>query len=67
VGVFLRKESTGASSHGYEWTTPGAVVEVTDEHAAELLAIQDAGFSVADGPDKPVKRASRHAKTDEAE
>lgn len=52
--VMLRKRQAGASSHGHEWAEDGAVVEVPDDHAVELLGIPDGGFTavtrgVADG------------------
>jgi hypothetical protein len=64
VGVHLRKELAGNTSNGYKWAEDGAVVEVADEHAAELLAI--GGFEVVEAPEKP-KRAPRHSKSDDAE
>lgn len=44
--VLLRKASPGSDSFGHEWRTPRSVVPVSDEQAAELLAITDAGFTV---------------------
>lgn len=51
--VLLRKRHAGTTSLGYQWNKNGEVVEVRDDHAAELLAIPDGGFSVADDVDEP--------------
>lgn len=48
--MWLGKTQAGATSSGYVWPADGSVVQVPDEHAAELLAIQDAGFFLADAP-----------------
>lgn len=48
--MWLGKTTAGATSTGYQWPTDGAVVEVPDEHATELLAIPDADFYLADAP-----------------
>ncbi len=80
--VKLRKEHPGAASTGHVWPTDGAVVEVPEDVAAVLLAIADAGFSVApskheapaepavaDKADEPEAKAParrRHARTDDA-
>lgn len=48
--MFLRKRHAGSDSHGHVWAHDGAVVEVADHLAAELLAIVDAGFTVAEPP-----------------
>ena len=78
----LRKEQAGAASGGFTWATDGAVVDVPDELAAELLAIPGNDFSlapgrheavaepaVADKADEPEAKAParrRHARTDDA-
>ena len=43
--MLLRKEQAGSDSFGHVWETDGAVVEVPEEQARQLLRIQDAGFS----------------------
>lgn len=43
--MLLRKEQAGSDSFGHVWETDGAVVEVPEEQAHQLLRIQDAGFS----------------------
>ena len=45
--VLLRKATAGSCNLGYTWPTDGAVVEVTAEHAASLLAIPFNDFSTA--------------------
>jgi hypothetical protein len=42
----IRKALAGSDSYGHQWPEAGAVVEVTAEQAAELLAIPDGGFSL---------------------
>lgn len=45
-------------NHGsteYEWPSDGAVVEVAAEHARELLAIPDGGFSEVLDESEPAK------------
>jgi hypothetical protein len=49
--VPLRKRLAGSDSYGHEWAEDGAVVNVSYDVAMELLAIPDAGFSVADTPE----------------
>lgn len=49
--VPLRKRLAGSDSHGHVWPEDGAVVEVDYDHAMDLLAIPDGGFSVADQPE----------------
>lgn len=44
--VLLRKATPGSDSYGHEWRTERSVVPVSDEQAADLLAIADAGFTV---------------------
>lgn len=56
--MWLGKTTAGATSTGHTWASDGAVVEVPDEHAAELLAIADADFypaaAPATAPEEPV-------------
>ncbi len=49
--VYIRKAQAGHASTGYTWASDGAVVAVELDHAAELLAIRDAGFEQVDPPD----------------
>ena len=49
--VYLRKRGGGADSYGHVWRTDKSVVAVSDEQAADLLAIADAGFTVVEDPD----------------
>lgn len=52
--MLLRKEQAGSDSFGHVWETDGAVVDVPEEQARQLLRIQDAGFSeVAEVPVTP--------------
>jgi hypothetical protein len=51
--VLLRKALAGSCNLGYTWPEDGAVVEVTSEHAAELLAIPYNDFTVVEAPAKP--------------
>lgn len=44
----IRKAQAGSDSLGHVWEEDGAVVRVSPPHAEVLLAIKDAGFSVAD-------------------
>lgn len=44
----LRKAQAGSDSLGHIWEEDGAVVRVSPAHAEVLLAIKDAGFTVAD-------------------
>lgn len=41
----IRKAAAGGDSFGNEWPVAGAVVEVSPEQAAALLAIADGGFA----------------------
>jgi len=51
--MLLRKAQAGSDSFGHVWAEDGAVVEVPDEEARQLLRILDAGFSeVAPEPAK---------------
>lgn len=47
--MWLRKALAG-SAPGYTWESDGAVLEVDDEFACELLDIPTGGFSPADPP-----------------
>jgi hypothetical protein len=51
VPVLLRKAEPGSDSYGHVWRTARSVVEVTDEQAADLLKIADAGFAVVEHQD----------------
>jgi len=52
--MLLRKEHAGSDTFGNVWETDGAVVDVPEEQARQLLRIQDAGFSeVAEVPVTP--------------
>jgi hypothetical protein len=59
--VWLRKEKAGSASGGLVWPADGAVIDVPEDRAAELLAIPDGGITEAPGhepehegdPDKP--------------
>lgn len=50
MSVHLRKEKGGTGIGPHFWDEDGAVVEVPDGLAAELLAIPDGGFTRADPP-----------------
>jgi hypothetical protein len=65
----LRKDNAGSTSTGYVWPHDGAVVEVDDQHAHELLAIQDAGFSLVAAPEPVVEAPTggRRRRADDAE
>ena len=51
--VWIRKEKAG-NAPGVEWPEDGAVVEVPDDLAEELLRID--GFTRAEAPEKPKPR-----------
>jgi hypothetical protein len=65
----VRKAQAGGSSSGYQWPHDGAVVLVDPDLVAELLAIPDGGFTVAEEervveepapePDAPVDEAPK--------
>jgi hypothetical protein len=42
----VRKDRAGTSSGGYEWKNDGEIVEVDEQHAAELMRIPNGGFSI---------------------
>lgn len=44
--VLVRKDKAGSDSFGNRWEEDGAVVDVPDGQVAELLEIQDGGFSL---------------------
>ncbi|WP_327066896.1 hypothetical protein [Kitasatospora sp. NBC_01302] len=48
--VPLRKRLAGSDSYGHAWPEDGSVIDVDYEQAMDLLAIPDAGFTVADQP-----------------
>ena len=43
--AFLQCSKTPAGFGEYVWNNPDDLVEVPDEHAVQILAIPDAGFS----------------------
>lgn len=43
--ALVRKETAGSVSGGYTWDRPGAVIDVPDNLAAELLRQPDGGFT----------------------
>lgn len=49
--LHVSKARAGSSSLGFTWDADGAVVEVPDEVAAELVAIPDGGFTIVSAPD----------------
>lgn len=48
--LHVSKARAGSSSLGFTWDADGAVVEVPDEVAAELVAIPDGGFAIVSAP-----------------
>jgi hypothetical protein len=65
--VWLKKEKGGTSIGPHHWPEDGSVAEVPDGLAADLLAIPDGGFSMADPPKPPAKAAARDAAKDAPE
>lgn len=62
--VLVRKKRAGSSSHGHTWPHDGAVVDVPEHDARELVAIPDGGFAVVEpdpdpAPTDPVPRGRR--------
>jgi hypothetical protein len=49
--MWLTRSMAGSASGGLTWDQPGAVVEVPDDLALELLAIPGAGFAEVAAPD----------------
>lgn len=49
--LHVSKARAGSCSLGFTWDTDGAVIEVPDEVAAELVAIPDGGYAVVSAPD----------------
>lgn len=49
--MWLTRSMAGSASGGLTWDKPGAVVEVPDELALELLAIPGAGFAEVTAPE----------------
>ena len=51
---FIRKDSAGDAAYPDgtvdSWAEDGAVVDVTPDHARDLLAIRDGGFSEVEKP-----------------
>lgn len=66
--VPLRKARAGSTNLGYTWAKDGDVVEVEDAHAADLLAIPDGDFSVADTaePDRVIEEPAPEPEISEA-
>lgn len=63
----LRKARAGSCSLGYTWPHDGSVVEVTNEHAHDLLSIPDGDYSVADAAPEPEPAAAIEEPAPEAE
>lgn len=62
--MLLRKTQAGSDSFGHVWAEDGAVVEVPDEEARQLLRILDAGFSeVAPEPAKAIDESPPPVRT----
>ena len=59
--TWLRKAQGGASIGPHHWPHDGAVAEVPDDLAGELLAIPDGGYTKTDGPDPEPKPAAKPA------
>lgn len=62
--MWLRKKQGGTSIGPHHWPHDGAVAEVPDDLAGELLAIPGAGYSKTDGPEPkpaPVKATAAKA------
>lgn len=51
--VLVRKRRAGSSSHGHQWPDDGAVVDVPEVDARELVAIPDGGFDVVEPDPTP--------------
>lgn len=49
--MWLTRSMAGSAPGGLVWDRPGAVVEVPDSVALELLAIPSAGFAEVAAPD----------------
>jgi hypothetical protein len=60
--VWLKKERGESGVGPHWWPADGAVIEVPDHLAHDLLAIPDGGYSAADPPPKPAPKAA--AKTE---
>ena len=64
MALHVRKERAGNTSLGHSWPQDGAVVEIPDEHAHELVQIRDGGFSIVAAPEpKPKAAALKRAET----
>jgi hypothetical protein len=66
----VQKDRAGSCSLGYEWKTDGAIVEVEDAHAAELVHIPDGGFRIVfpePEPDAPEVPEAAKAPVDEVQ
>ena len=51
--VLVRKRRAGSSSHGHRWPDDGAVVDIPEPDAQELVAIPDGGFDVVEPEPAP--------------
>ncbi|MEY9874646.1 hypothetical protein ABH931_004146 [Streptacidiphilus sp. MAP12-33] len=64
----VRKMGTGSSSHGYEWTEPGQILDIPAEHAAELVAIAPHEFeALPELPELPVEPEDEGDQDDDGE
>lgn len=59
--MWLRKERGESGIGPHHWPHDGAVIEVPDQLAGELLNIPGAGYSKADGPEPEPKAAAKPA------
>ncbi|MQS14516.1 hypothetical protein F7Q99_20165 [Streptomyces kaniharaensis] len=55
--MFVTKKHPGGSSHGYQWPKGGEFIEMSPEHAHELVTIQPGEFEAV--PELP-KGAKAH-------
>jgi hypothetical protein len=60
--MYVKKKRSGGSSHGYQWPKAGVWVEMPDDHAAELVAIQPDEFEAQ--PELPRGAKVYKAETD---
>ena len=59
--MWLKKAQGGTGIGPHHWPHDGAVTEVPDHLAGELLAIPGGGYSKADGPEPEPKPAAKPA------
>ncbi len=64
--LHVRKDHAGSTTTGHHWPTDGAVLELPDEVALELVAIKDAGLTIVDPPPQP-KRKGKTTDDDDGE